>query len=187
VGLIIGLAAGYAAGHRQLPRNARPPTASSDSANPRPPVPAPVLVTAAPVEGVGAIIPGGPALNQGSDTCFALSGGKLQLGVQVTNGAAQAIGLGQIHTVLPLGGLRVISQRWAPCGALGTVRTPVTLGPGDSTWFSVTVQVLDGCPGPLPVQFIVDYTWAREHAAVNLPGFPDLGRVPYPGCAKSAG
>jgi hypothetical protein len=187
VGLIIGLAAGYAAGYRQAPRNATAlPTPSSGSA---PPLPAPVLlptsVTFRPVEGTGAVITGGLALIQDTGACSAQIGRELQLGVQVTNRSAQAIGLGQIRTVLPLGGLRVISQQWAPCGAIGVSQDPASLGPGDSAWFSVTVQVLVACPGPLPVEFTVGYTWAGKAAVVHLPGFPDLGKVSYPGCTGS--
>lgn len=138
-----------------------------------------------PIDGTGTVILGGPVLTQDTGTCSALSGHQLQLGVQVTNQSAATIGLGRIRVVLPLGGLRVISQQWAPCGASGVSQYPDSLGPGDSTWFSITVQVLAGCPGPLPVQFTVDYTWHREAATVNLPGFPDLGQVSYPGCAGS--
>jgi hypothetical protein len=105
--------------------------------------------------------------------------------VQVTNETATPITLGEIRTVLPLGGLRVISQKWATCGAIGAVQVPAYLGPGDSTWFSVTVEVLVACPEPLPVEFTVGYTWAGKAASVNLPGFPDLGQVPYPGCTGS--
>ena len=70
----------------------------------------------------------------------------------------------------------MVSQQWAPCGAIGAVQVPDTLGPGDSTWLSVTVQVLVACPAPIPVQFAVGYTYAGEAATVNLPGFPDLGQ-----------
>jgi hypothetical protein len=103
--------------------------------------------------------------------------------VQVTNVSAAQIELGRVHAVLPLGGLRVISQQWAPCGALKVGQVPAVLGPGNSTWFSLTFRVLVKCPGPLPVQFTVDYTTAGESAAVNLPGFADLSQVPYTGCA----
>ena len=181
VGLVIGLAAGYAAGSRQAPRNPSPPTTGPSPASP---VPVQTFVngTAAPVQGTGAVIVGGPALTQAVGTCSAQSGRELQLGVQVTNGSPVPFTLGQIRTVLPLGGLRVISQQWAPCGATGVNQEPTYLGPGDSTWLSVTVQVLARCPGPLPVQFTVGYTWAGEPAEVNLPGFPDLSHVPYAGC-----
>jgi hypothetical protein len=175
VGLIIGLAAGYAAGNRQASRSVSPPTASHGSASP---VPTPQLNI-----NEGVPFEDAPALNQAIGTCSAQSGRELQLGVEVTNGSAAEIRLGQIHTVLPLGGLRVISQQWAPCGALQVGQVPAVLGPGNSTWFSLTFQVLVKCPGPLPVQFTVDYTTAGESAAVNLPGFPDLSQVPYTGCA----
>ena len=172
-GLVIGLVAGYAAGYRQAPRNASPSAASPGSASP-----APSLAT-------GTAVPyaGGPALTQATGTCSSQSGRELQLGVQVTNGSAAEIELGLVHAVLPLGGLRAISQQWAPCGALEVGQVPAALGPGNSTWFSVTFQVLVKCPGPLPVQFTVDYTSAGQSAAVNLPGFPDLGQVRYTGCA----
>jgi hypothetical protein len=104
--------------------------------------------------------------------------------VQVTNGSAVEIRLDRIHTVLPLGSLRVISQQWAPCGAIGVRQDSAPLEPGDSTWFSVTLNVLAGCPGPIPVQFTVDYSWAGVAATVRLPGFPDLSQVPYTGCAR---
>jgi len=186
VGLVIGLAAGYAAGYRQGLRPAGPPTASPSSASSLPglaPVQTFIVGTPIPIEGGSAVIPGAPALTQDIGTCSARSGRELQLGVQVSNESAELIGLGQIRTVFPLGGLRVISQQWAPCGAIAS-QVPASLGPGDSTWFSVTVQVLAACPGPLPVEFTVDCTWAGGHAAVHLPGFPDLGRVSYPGCTR---
>ena len=184
VGLVIGLGAGYALGYRQV-RNVSPsPSAHPTSASPVV-APAPVLVTLSPVQGTGSEFSSNVALMQSTQTCSARSGRQLQLGVQVTNETATPITLGEIRTVLPLGGLRVISQQWATCGAIGAVQVPASLGPGDSTWFSVTVQVLVACPEPLPVEFTVGYTWAGKAASVNLPGFPDLGQVPYPGCTRS--
>ena len=139
-----------------------------------------------PVDGTGTVLTGGLALTQDTGTCSVQSGRELQLGVQVTNRSTEPIGLGRIRTVLPLSGLKVVSQQWAPCGAIGAVQVPATLGPGDSTWLSVTVQVLVACPAPLPVQFAVGYTYAGEAATVNLPGFPDLGQVPYTGCRAAS-
>ena len=166
VGLIIGLAAGYATGYRQAPRNASaPPTPSSGPASP--------------------VFADGLALTQDTGTCSVQSGRELQLGVQVTNTSTEPIVLSRIRTVFPLGGLKMVSQQWAPCGATGAVQGPVALEPGDSTWFSVTVQVLVACPAPIPVQFVVGYTYAGEAATVDLPGFPDLGQVPYTGCPES--
>jgi hypothetical protein len=180
VGLVIGLAAGYAAGYHQAPRNAStPPTAS---ASPVPPPGPQIVIKGTAIQGTGSVFTDGLALTQDTGTCSVQSGRQLQLGVQVTNSSTEPIVLSRIRTVFPLSGLKVVAQQWAPCGAIGAVQGPVALEPGDSTWFSVTVQVLVACPAPLPVQFTVNYTYAGEAAIVTLPGFPDLGQVPYTGC-----
>ena len=181
VGLIIGLAAGYAAGYRQAPRNATALPATT-SVGTRWTATAPLQTAVKGAAITGTVLTGGLALTQDTGACSVQSGRKLQLGVQVTNRSAEPIGLGRIRTVLPLSGLKVVSQQWAPCGTIGAVQVPGTLGAGDSTWLSVTVQVLVACPAPIPVQFAVGYTYAGEAATVNLPGFPDLGEVPYTGC-----
>jgi hypothetical protein len=182
VGLVVGLVAGYAAGHRQPPRNASAsPTASASPAPPVPPAPQ-IVIKGTAIQGTGTVFTDGLALTQDTGTCSVQSGRELQLGVQVTNSSTEPIVLSRIRTVFPLSGLKVVSQQWAPCGAIGAVQGPVALEPGDSTWFSVTVQVLVACPAPLPVQFTVNYTSAGQAAIVNLPGFPDLGQVPYTGC-----
>jgi hypothetical protein len=179
VGLIAGLAAGYAAGYHQAPRNASaPPTASVSPAQPAPQI----VIKGTAIQGTGTLFASGLVLIQDTGTCSVQSGRELQLGVQVTNTSTEPIGLRRIRTVFPLSGLKVVSQQWGPCGAIGAIQVPVILGPGDSTWFSVTVQVLVACPAPLPVQFAVSYTSAGEAATVTLPGFPDLGQVPYTGC-----
>jgi hypothetical protein len=185
VGLIAGLAAGYVAGYRQAPRNAS--AAPAASASPAPPVPpsAPqmqIVIKGTAIQGTGTVFADGLALTQDAGTCSVQSGRELQLGVQVTNSSTEPIVLDRIRTVFPLSGLKVVSQQWAPCGAIGAAQGPVALEPGDSTWLSVTVQVLVACPAPLPVQFAVGYTFAGGTATVNLPGFPDLGQVPYTGC-----
>jgi hypothetical protein len=184
VGLVIGLGAGYALGYRQVPRNVSPPPSASPASASPVPAPAPILVTLTPVQGSGTVFSSGLALTQDTGICSVQSGRELQLGVQVTNTSTEPIGLRRIRAVFPLSGLKVVSQQWAPCGATGTVQVPVILGPGDSTWFSVTVQVLVACPAPLPVQFAVSYTYAGKAASVTLPGFVDLGQVPYTGCRR---
>ena len=185
VGLVIGLVAGYAAGYRQAPRNASaPPTASASPALPVPPPAPQIVIKGTAIQGTGTVITGGLALTQDTGACSVQSGRELQLGVQVTNQSAAPIGLGGFRTVLPLSGLKVVSQQWAPCGVIGAVQVPDTLGPGDSIWLSVTVRVLVACPAPIPVQFVVGYTYAGGAATVNLPGFPDLGNVPYTGCRR---
>ena len=186
VGLVIGLAAGYAAGHRQAPRNASAsPTASASPVLPAPPPAPQIVIKGTAIRGNGTVFADGLALTQDTGTCSVQSGRELQLGVQVTNSSTAPIVLTRIRAVFPLSGLKAVSQQWAPCGAIGAVQGPVALEPGDSTWFSVTVQVLVACPAPLPVQFTVNYTYGGEAAIVTLPGFPDLGQVPYTGCHNS--
>jgi hypothetical protein len=166
VGLVAGLAVGYTAGYRQVPRSASPPRPAASSA-----LPAPSLYAAS------------PAIIQGIGTCAAQNGHDLQLGVQVTNQSTASIALSLVHPVLPLGGLKWISQQWAPCSTLPTGQDPAMLTPGASTWFSVTFEVLVRCPGPLPVQFTIAYLEDGQQTVASLPGFPDLGQVPYTGCA----
>ena len=87
-----------------------------------------------------------------------------------------------------MGGLRATSQAWGPCGELPAPgeapgnALPLTLGPGASAWFTVTFQVLVGCPQPLPVHFTLDYDQSGRSAAMPLPSFPDLGQVSYGKC-----
>jgi hypothetical protein len=124
-----------------------------------------------------------PALIQSTLACSVQTGRELQLGVQVTNESAGAVTLRQVKTIFPLGGLRALSQQWGPCGALpGQDQASNDLPAGASTWLTVTVKVLRACPGPLPVQFTVDYDWNGRPATVSLPGFSDLTNVPYTGC-----
>jgi hypothetical protein len=107
--------------------------------------------------------------------------------VQVANLSAETVTLRAVKAVLPLGGLKQVSQTWAPCGTLpdGLVPGPVTLQPGASTWLSVTFNVQKGCPAPYPVQFSVGYRAGGRAATASLPGFPDLGSVPYSACPPS--
>jgi hypothetical protein len=168
VALLAGLVAGYAAGHRQAvypaPSSITPPGFIAS--------PAPSLIANV------------PALIQSSGACATQIGRDLQLGVQVTNQSPAEISLGRVAAVLPLGGLKAISQQWAPCGALpsGPDAAGNSLAPGASTWFAVTFKVLMTCPGPLPVQFTVHYAVQGMATSVSLPGFSDLSHVPYSGC-----
>jgi hypothetical protein len=111
----------------------------------------------------------------------------LQLGIPVTNQSTAAVTLGGIDVTTPESGLRIISQQWAPCGALQTGQQMVSniLAPGDTTWLTVTFKVLVKCPGPLPVQFVVGYDAGGQHAVASLPGFADLSGVPYTGCPSN--
>jgi hypothetical protein len=170
IGLVAGLAVGYAVGNRQVPQVPR--SAGAPRLAPSPASPGLSLTD------------GSPALTQAIGTCAVQNGRELQLGVQITNQSTANVTLSLVHPVLPLGGLKWISQQWAPCSTLPTGEDPAVLTPGASTWFSVTFDVLVRCPGPLPVQFMVDYLVNGQSAAVSLPGFPDLGQVPYTGCAE---
>ena len=170
VTLLAGLAAGYAAGDRQTSSSPRPPQRPAISLSPAPP-----SIVAA------------PDLIESSGACATQTGRDLQLGVQITNLSAAGITLSRVEAVLPLGGLKAISQQWGPCGALPAAGDLVgnSLAPGASTWFTMTFKVLMKCPGPLPVQFTVDYASSGQPAAASLPGFPDLSQVSYTGCAAS--
>jgi hypothetical protein len=167
VGLLAGLVAGYAAGAEHA-RNGAADSSPSVAAT---------STAAASAAGILAQSPSG-------GLCSAQAGNNLQLGVQVTNQSATAVTLRQARAVLPLGGLRPISQVWGPCGQLSIVPGPPykTVPAGASAWFTVTFRVLVKCPGPLPVQFVLGYYRLGRLAAVHLPGFDDLGQVPYSRC-----
>jgi len=170
--LVVGLTAGYAAG-RTGNRAAVPPPRPRTSASSvtRPVAPPPVAIS--------------PALIQNATGCSAQVGRNLlQLGVPVTNQSATAVTLGWIDVTTPLGGLRIVSQQWGPCGALPTSQEMVgnKLAAGDTIWLTATFKVLVKCPGPLPVQFSVGYDADGSDASASLPGFSDLSQVPYTGC-----
>ena len=177
VTLVVGLGAGYAAGHRHTRGGAAGASAAGAGADatqrPR--------TSSSPVS---PLVPVSLALTQLTTGCSAQVGRDLQLGVQVTNRSAAAVTLEQIKAVLPMGGLRAISEQWGPCGILPAGQAPPgsPLAPGDSVWFTVTFKVLLKCPGPLPVQFSVGYDVGGQHAVVTLPGFVDLSQVPYGVC-----
>jgi hypothetical protein len=177
--LAVGLGAGYTAGYLH-PRttgtagNGKADNGKAVAQSPRD------SASVAPLTAVT------PALTQNVGACSVQSGRDLQLGIQVSNQSAAQVTIDQIKVVLPLGGLRAIAEQWGPCGALPAQDVPANvLAPGASTWFSVTLKVLRGCPGPLPVQFAVTYESNGQSAAVTLPGFPDLGQVAYSGCPGS--
>jgi hypothetical protein len=179
--LLVGLAAGYAAGTRlEFGRGA---PAHSRSAAARL---APAAASAIP-GGLG--LPGGVAVQQGLQ-CSAQAGRELQLGVQVVNQSARSMVLRQVQPVLPLGGLQAVARSWGPCGQLPAAAPAGTsvLPAHGSAWLTVTFKVLLPCPAALPVQFAVTLGSA-DHAAggprllvARLPGFVDLGGVPYAGC-----
>src|SRR6516225_5082965 len=144
VALLVGLAAGYAAGVRHAGKLPSPPRPAASQTTP-------------------SFTAGGYPLSQTGPGCSAQIGHELQLGLEVTNLSAAALTLRRVEVMLPLGGLKATSQAWGPCGELpgaggapGNI-VPPTLGPGASAWFTVTFKVLVTCPGPLPVHFTLDY------------------------------
>jgi hypothetical protein len=159
-GLVIGLVAGYAAGYRQVIWTASPPVLS----------PSPGSSVLQPL-GTGGQQPllADQAVTQATGTCSVQSGRELQLGVEVTNGSTAPVALGQVHAYFPLGGLRTISQQWGPCGARVFGQAQNLLGPGDSTWFSLTFQVLVKCPSHRP-----SHGQVMPHSRYRAPG-PDRG------------
>jgi hypothetical protein len=165
-GLVAGLIAGFAAGDHRAASRAAPGLT--------PYVPSQAAQLAA----------GGAPLGQGP-ACATQVDSHLQLGFQVTNVSAAAVTLRRIRAILPLGGLIAVAQSWGPCGELPQQQAPAapTLSPGASAWFTVTFKVLVGCPGPMPVQFVLDYDQHGQPASARLPGFNDLGQVTYSGCA----
>lgn len=171
--LVVGLAAGYATGDRHARGSAALPVPSaSASAN------------LAPATSFS--FAGSPALTQDTGRCSAQTAQGLQLGVQVSNQSTQPLTLRTLRVVLPIGGLKEIGWRWAVCGALpnGLGQADQILMPGQSTWMTVTFKVQDHCPAPYPVQFSVGYLVQGRSVSVSLPGFPDLGQVPYSGCPQ---
>ena len=176
--LAVGLVVGYTAGDwhgrhgRALPE---PTLAASPSASPS--------AAAVPAASLAFIY---PPLMQDTGACSVQSGSHLALGVQFTNQATVPLTLTSARAVLPLGGLTPGTWHWTPCGGLPEtfVQADQILQPGGSTWLTMTFTVKAGvgCPAPLPVQFAVVYQVQGRSATESLPGFPDLGQVPYTGC-----
>jgi hypothetical protein len=105
---------------------------------------------------------------------------RLQLGIEIMNQSAATVTLRQVQPRLPLHGLRATATTWGGCGQLPpTAEGDYPLPAGATTWLTITFDVLVPCPGPIPVLFTVDYTQASRAGTADLPGFPDLGGVPY--------
>jgi hypothetical protein len=176
--LVVGLAAGYAAGDQHARGGVafRGPTATASSSSS--PAPGPVATFS---------FANSPGLTQDTGACSAQSGQQLELGIQVTNQSAEVLTLQTVKAVLPLGGLKQVAWQWATCGEIpnGLGQAAFVLLPGESTWLSVMFQVKLHCPAALPVQFSVSYLFQGHTVTASLPGFPDLGQVPYSGCGTT--
>jgi hypothetical protein len=167
-GLVVAFAAvavaGYLVGTRQ--GKAPTPSATADGADQADP---PITVT-------------GPR-------CSLQVGKQLQLGVEITNQSGTAATLRQIEALLPMEGLRATASTWGTCGQLspkpGDAALP--LPAGATTWLTMTFDVLDSCPGPLPVRFTVAYDRGNGPQTADLPAFNDLGDVPYTAASCASG
>lgn len=207
-GLIVGLAAGYALGYRNLGQ-AVPPSRAAAAGTALPAVASSAAPPglAASADGPAAYssnlsIAGLSGLAQTGAACSVQRGRDLQLGVEVIDLSGTPVAVGQVRSILPLGGLRPISQQWEPCGAISSswqategsfvfikastgeveAGSSAVLPPNGTAWLSVTFRVLVACPGPLPVQFSVSYKENGRTGTAQLPGFPDLSQVTYTGC-----
>jgi hypothetical protein len=129
-----------------------------------------------------------PPLIQDTCACSVQSGRHLALGVQFTNLSTVPLTLTSAKAVLPLGGLTPGAWHWTPCGALpqSLAAQADILQPGATTWLTMTFDVKVACPVPYPVQFSIGYSAQGRSATERLPGFPDLGEVPYTGCPRAS-
>jgi hypothetical protein len=174
--LVLGLAVGFGVGHTTGPRPASHPAATASGSS----------------TSAASVAAGGPTLAQTGNLCSVQQGTTLQLGVQVSNDSTVPLTLGQVRTVLPMGGLQETGWTWGPCGELNAgphnggdpegSEPDQYLTAGAMGWVNVQVKVLVRCPTALPVQFIVSYQQYGKLRTVELPGFQDLGVVPYSGC-----
>ena len=166
VALVLGVAVGYAVGRNQAP--SRPAAAPSARGN-----------TASAAATIGM-----PEVGQSGQQCAEQIGHRLQLGVQVTNESASSVRLSNVRVILPLHGLKPTAHAWGTCGQLPGLPNPqaTLISAGGSAWFTVTFRVLERCPGALPVRFLLSYDRGGSTKTVRLPGFVDLGHVPYGGC-----
>jgi hypothetical protein len=218
-GLVVGLAAGYAVGYRHLGQAVRPERAVAAGAVPSPAAGFAALVYPPPAPRGGPVsyssnrgIAVQSGLAQTGGACSVQHGRELQVGVEVINLSETAVTLGQARAILPRGGLRLISQQWAPCGALSpswqaadggmivsvtssagvvevgssTPGSAAVLPPNGTAWVSATFRVLATCLSQLPVQFSVRYQDNGRTGTEQLAGFPDLGQVTETGCKGSS-
>jgi len=169
--LAVGLIAGYLVGQLH----------NRTQATPRPTVttPSPSAPQAAAQD-----LP--PDLTATGNRCAVQHGTTLQLGVEVANQSDKAVALGQFRAVLPIGGLKATVASVGTCGALPAVApTSLTLPAGATEWLTITFRLLERCPQPFPVQFVVAYTAAGKMATTQLNEFPDLGQVTFSGCPST--
>jgi hypothetical protein len=166
--LAVGLALGFLIGRNHAgPGPQRPVTAMSAPA-----------VESNPVVATGrtcAILLPGPS---GHDD--------LQLGAEIRNQGTEPVTLETPGVRLPLGELTIAEPPMlTACGELPGI-TETVLTTGEGSWISVRLHVPGGdCPAAQPVLFVANYlAGTQQHDQVNVGGFSDLGKVPYPTCTS---
>jgi hypothetical protein len=108
---------------------------------------------------------------------------RLQLGIEVMNQSVTTLTLRTVTPVLPLHGLRATATTWGSCGQLSpTAEGDYPVPAGATAWLTIIFDVEVRCPSPIPVLFTVDYAQGSRSGTADLPGFPDLGSVPYSRC-----
>jgi hypothetical protein len=120
------------------------------------------------------------------ETCYGIdasSGRVLMVGVNLVNDGARPVVLTGVQGVFPLGGLRQVGSQDGECDNNATaVVNGRRIDPSATAWVSLILAVQVRCPGPLPVQFRIDYAVDGAPSTQLVSPFPDLGQVPYPGC-----
>lgn len=161
-GLAVGLLGGYLAGDAHGRSHA------------------PVARSSPPLTSAAASI----GLAQTGSQCSTALGHSLQLGVEVVNGSAAGMQLGSLTARFPLGGLKLTTTSWGPCGTLPFAHSAVNsvLPSGTTTWISVTVTTQGRCPVGLPVEYVASYSQLGRTFTVVLPGFADFGDTHVAGC-----
>jgi len=126
-----------------------------------------------------------PQLTTPGDLCYgALPGRKLMLGTRVVNSTPRPLVLTGLRGVFPLGGFQMVGSQVGQCDNNATEAVDGhRVEPSAEVWVTLIVDVTgNSCPGALPVQFALDYTIDGAPHSQVLPGFSDLGSVPFPGC-----
>jgi hypothetical protein len=175
VALLAGIGIGYLIGR---------PDGDRQAAGPTPPPTLSTSGSAVPAGSALAELP--PQLDLIGPTCvsvLATAGRPVTVGVKLVNNGSRPVVLDSVRAVFPLGGLRQLDTRLGHCDvhAAGQVQRHV-IEPAGTARVSMNLAVLVRCPGPLPVQFRIDYTVDGAPATETLSPFPDLGELSYPGC-----
>jgi hypothetical protein len=155
IGLIVGLFAGYTLGYGRLAQGGRPTgmtagnaAPSAVPASPTPsgsPAPAGGFGTYAPAQGIAGFA--GTVIDQTAGACSVQHDRDLQLGIEVINLSGTTVTLGQVKPILPMDGLRALSQQWAPCDAISP---SWLIAGGDGTVAIIRALGQSGAPGMPP-------------------------------------